>query len=160
MPANVKNRLLDRLSEAHHAVEATLDNVHLETPVHNDTGWRVRDILGHIATWDREAARSLRAYRAGSEYIIPDFDEDEYNHRAVSEQRKLSVGQILEEFEGAYNELRTAIQEMPDDRFPGDLLYPWGDERGDIATLVEYMIEHADEHNDEIKQAAQEAEKD
>jgi hypothetical protein len=160
MPAKEKNHLLDRLSEAHHAVEATLDNIHLETPVHNDTGWQVRDILGHIATWDREAAKSLRAYQAGSEYIIPDFDEEEYNHRAVSEQRNLSAGQTLDEFEGAYKELSSAIQEMPDDRFPGDLRYPWGDERGDIATLVEYMIEHAIEHKDEIVKAAGEAETD
>jgi len=72
----------------------------------------------------------------------------------------LSGQQILEEFKGAYEALWSAIQEMPEDRFPGDLLYPWGDERGNIATLVGYMIEHADEHNDEIKQAAQEAEKD
>lgn len=160
MPEKEKKRLLERLSEAHQDVTVTLKEVDLEMPVFKDTGWLVRDILGHLATWDRETAKSLSAYQAGSEYLIPDFDEDAFNQRAVSEGRKLSGQQILDEFEGANNELKSAIQELPDDRFTGELLYPWGDERGDIATLVEYMIEHAVEHNDEIKQAAQEAEKD
>jgi len=160
MTAKEKERLLERLSEAHEAVEATLKDVSLDKPVFKDTGWQVRDILGHIATWDQEAAKSLRAYQAGSDYVIPDFDEDAFNQRAVSKGRKLSGQQILEEFERAYEALWSAIQEMPEDLFPGDLLYPWGDERGNIATLVGYMIEHADEHNDEIKQAVQEAEED
>lgn len=154
-----KKRLLDGLAEAHFAVNALLENVDLEMPVHEDTGWRVRDIVGHIATWDREISKSLRAYQAGSEYLIPDLDEEEfeYNEKAVLDQKKLSSQQLLNEFEQAYNEFRKAIQEMPDDRFPGDMLYPWGDERGSIAKLVEYMIEHAVEHREEIAKAAQEA---
>ena len=72
------------------------------------------------------------------------------------EQKKLSVEQLLSEFEQAYEEFKVAIQDMPDDRFPGDLLYPWGDERGDITTLADYMIEHAVEHRDEISKAVQE----
>jgi len=54
MSAKEKERLLERLSEAHEAVEATLKDVSLDKPVFKDTGWLVRDILGHIAT---------RAYR-------------------------------------------------------------------------------------------------
>lgn len=156
MPVNEKKRLLDSLSEAHLAVKATLDDATLNTLVYTGVDWRVRDILGHIATWDREVAKSLRAYQVGSGYVIPEFDEDEFNQRAVSAQRKLSTGQILDEFEEAYLELSSAIRELSVDRFPGDLLYPWGDERGNIPTLVEYMIEHAIEHKAEIKNAAQE----
>ena len=77
--------------------------------------------------------------------------------RAVLEQQKLSTQAILKEFELAYDEFKKAIQEIPDDRFPGELLYPWGDERGDIATMVDYMIEHAIEHQDEIIKAMQES---
>ena len=159
MSVEEKIRLIDSMTEAHLALRKVLDETDLGMPVYKDSGWRVRDILGHVATWDREVAKSLRAYQAGSEYIIPDLDDEEvdYNERAVQEQRKLSAEQILDEFETAYEEFRSAIQEIPVDRFPGDLLYPWGDERGDIATLAEYMIEHAVEHRDEIAKAVQEA---
>jgi hypothetical protein len=122
-----------------------LDDVDLEMVVHKETGWRVRDVVGHIATWDREVAKSLRANMAGFEYLTPDLDEDEneFNEAAVREQRKLTSEQILDEFEKAYDELWVAIVDISPDRFPGELLYPWGDERGDITKLVEYFIEHA-----------------
>jgi hypothetical protein len=159
MSAKEKKRLIDSLTEAHLAIQATLEEVDLEMPVFKDSGWRVRDILGHIATWDRVVAKSLRAYQGGSEYVVPNPGEyeDEFNENAVAEQQKLSTQQILDEFEMAYDEFRKAIQEMPDDRFPGDMLYPWGDERGDIATMVDSMIEHAIEHRDEIVKAKQES---
>ena len=142
MPVEEKKHLLDSLTGTHLVTRTTLDDVDLEMPVYKNTGWRVRDIVGHIATWDQEIAKSLRAYQSGSEYLIPNLDEEEieYNERAVLEQQKLSTQQVLNEFEQAQDELRKAIQEMPDDRFPGDMLYPWDDERGSIAKLVEYMI--------------------
>ena len=155
MSANDKNNLLDKLTEVHLATHETLKKVELEMTVHKDSGWSVRDILGHIATWNLEVAKSINAYQAGDEYLIPDLDEEEvdYNGRAVEEQRKLSDQQILGERGKGYKELSNAVQEMPSERFPGDMLYPWGEERGDIATLVEYMIDHVIEHQEEIEEA-------
>jgi hypothetical protein len=104
--------LLEKLIETRSATRALLKDVDPEMRVYTDPEWRIRDILGHIATWDRQVAKSLRAFRAGTEYFIPDIDEDE-----------------------------------------SDLLYPWGGERGSIAKLIDYMIDHEDEHRDEIEKA-------
>jgi hypothetical protein len=147
-----KNYLLNRLAESHAAIQNTLEGVDLELRVYVDSDWRVRDILGHLATWDRVVTKSLRAFLVGSEYAIPDMDGDEtdFNEGAVLEQRKLSTQQILEEWKGAREDFKAAISDIPDDRFPGDLLYPWGDERGSIPKLVEFMIEHDEEHRDEM----------
>ena len=129
-------------------------------PVYADAdegaSWRIRDILGHIATWDLETAKSLRAYRAGEVYLTPDFDEQEehdFNQLAIAEQRKLSTRELMVEWERAREEFKEAVQDIPDDQFPGVLLYPWGDERGTIAYLVEYMVEHTVEHRNEIAKA-------
>jgi len=157
MSAEEKKRLIDSLTEAHISTRVAVDGVNLEMPVYKDTGWRIRDIVGHIATWDQEIANSLHAFKEGSEYLTPNLDEEEieFNDKAVMGQRKLSTQQILNEFETAYDAFKNAIQEIPDDQFPGDLVYPWGDEHGDIATMVDYMIEHAIEHRDEIVKALQ-----
>lgn len=159
MSSEEKDHLIDQLTETHLATRQILDKIDLELVVYKDTGWRVRDILGHMATWDQEVAKSLRDYQAGIEYLIPDLDDEEveYNQRAVDAQQALSNQQILAEWEQAHNELKKAVEEMPIDRFPGEMLYPWGEERGSIATLVEYMIEHDVEHRDEIVKAAQES---
>ena len=157
MSVNDKKHLLEILAEAHLATRATLKEVDLETPVYTESGWRIREIIGHIATWDQQVAISINTYREGSEYLIPDLDETEvdYNQKAVEEQQNLSTQQILAEWEQAYDDLKNAIQGMPADQFPGDMLYPWGDERGSITRLVEYMVEHVVEHRDEIVKALQ-----
>ncbi len=134
-----------------------MEKVDLEVHAYNDSSWRIRDIVGHIATWERVVAKALRAYVAGSEYLVPDPDkyEEQYNENEVLEQHKLSTQQILDEFELAHDEFKTALDETPIDHFPGDFLYPWGDQSGDIATMVEEMIEHIYEHQDEIIKAIQ-----
>jgi uncharacterized damage-inducible protein DinB len=158
-----KSYLIDLLTETHSTLKELVAVANLEMPVYTDAdagvSWRIRDILGHIATWDLEAARSLRAYRAGEVYLTPDFDEeeDDFNQQAVAEQRKLSTQELVAEWEQAHEEFKEAVQDIPDDHFPDDLLYPWGDERGTISYLVDYIVEHAVEHRDEIAKAIEEA---
>jgi hypothetical protein len=157
MNSGDKNYLLDRLAETHSAIQRILEGIDLKLRVYSDTDWRIRDILGHIATWDREVTKSLRSFLTEIEYVIPDLDGDEtdFNEQAVTEQRELSTQQIVAEWEQAREEFKAALSDIPMDQFPGDLLYPWGNERGSIAQLVEYMIEHDEEHRDEIVKVLQ-----
>jgi hypothetical protein len=158
MSRDEKKHLSTRLSETHSAIKSTIEGLDLEQRLYSDTDWRIIDILGHIATWDREVSKTLRAFLEGSEYFIPDLGEDEanFNEEAVNEQRKLSSAQLLSEWEQARIGFKEAISAIPDEKFPGDLLFTWGDERGTIAELVEYMIEHDEEHLEEIEKFLQE----
>ena len=155
MTLEEKNRLLILLMDAQTATRAIVAGIDPEMPVHLDSGWRVRDILGHIATWDREATKSLRAYCAGTEYTTPDLDETEqgFNQRKVQELQALSTLELIEEWELERQDFKQAVEETPLEKFPGDLLYPWGSEHGSISKLVEYMVEHDVEHRDEILRA-------
>ncbi len=155
MTAGDKKHLLDLLADAHSNLHATVDGIDPELRVHTDTGWRIREIIGHLATWDREVAKSIRAFRAGTEYSIPNLDEGVFNQQAALVQQELTVQQVFAEWEEAREDFKAAVQEMPSDQFPSDLLYPWGDERGSIAHLVELMVEHDAEHRDEIVMAIQ-----
>lgn len=155
MSGGEKGDLLEKLIETRSATRALLEDVDPEMRVYTDPEWRIRDILGHIATWDRVEAKSLRAFKAGTEFFIPGIEEDEsdYNEQAVLEQRMLSTQQIYVEWEQAHDDLRKAVREIPSDQFPGDLLYPWGGERGSITKLIDYMIDHEIEHRGEIENA-------
>jgi hypothetical protein len=150
-----KRRLLELLTQTHSATHATLEGIDLEMRVYSDSGWRIRDIIGHIATWDRQVAKSLRAFRAGKEYAIPDHDEDAFNEQDVLSQQELTAQEVFDEWELAREDFKDAVNELPPEQFPGDLLYPWGDERGTIAHLVEMMAEHDVEHRAEIVKATQ-----
>ena len=146
----VQKALMDNLREVRSATRALLEGVDPESMVYEDPDWRIRDILGHIAAWDREVTKSLQAFRAGEEYSIDDLEEDDFNQQSVLEQRKLTYPQVVAEWEQARADFIEAVQEIPPEQFPGDLLFPWGDERGSVQTLVEYMLEHEKEHRDDI----------
>ncbi len=150
-----KRQLIELLTQTHAAIQATVEGIDLEMGVYPDSGWRIRDIIGHIATWDRQVAKSLRAFRVGKEYAIPDLDETAFNEQDVLGQQELITQQLFEEWEQAREEFKEAVEEIPLDQFPGDLLYPWGNERGTIARLVEMMTEHDVEHRNEIVKAIQ-----
>ncbi|MGB3714241.1 MAG: DinB family protein [Candidatus Promineifilaceae bacterium] len=150
-----KRRLLELLTLTHSETRTMLDGIDLDMHVYTESGWRIRDIIGHIATWDRQVANSLRAYRVGKEYTIRDLDEDAFNQQDVLEQQESTTQQVFQSWVQAREEFRAAVNEIPLELFPGDLLYPWGDERGTIAHLVEMMAEHDVEHRDEIVKATQ-----
>ncbi len=153
MTGDDKKRLLDLLAHAHSILRTTVEGIDPELRVHTDSGWRIRDIIGHIATWDREVVKSLSAFQAGTEYSIPDLDEDAFNLQAAMVQQELTARQVFSEWEQSRDDLKAVVQEMPSAQFPGDLLFPWGDERGSIAELVEFIVEHDAEHRDEIVKA-------
>ena len=148
-----KEKLTARLAETHHALQDLLEGVDLELLVYPDSGWRIRDILGHIATWDWEIVKSLQAFLVGNEYIISGIEEDEseFNENGVIEQQALSTKQIVSDWNESREDLLALINEIPAVRFPGDLVYPWGDERGSISRLVEYFIEHDEQHYAELE---------
>ena len=114
MTTEDKKHLLDLLTETQSAIRTTVTGTDPEMRVYKDADWRVRDIVGHIATWDREVTMSLRAYRAGTEYSIPDLDEDAFNEQAVTEQRELTARELLAEWERAREEFKEVVQDIPD----------------------------------------------
>ena len=150
-----KENILTRLSDSHSELEQALEGLDLELVIHPDTGWCIRDILGHIATWDRVLIHTIQTFLEGSEYVIPGMvgDETDYNARRVVEQRKLSSSKILTEWNQAGEDFITLVQQIPTDKFFDELAFPWGEERGSVSVMIEYMIEHNGEHQAEILQA-------
>ncbi|MFH1185045.1 MAG: DinB family protein [Chloroflexota bacterium] len=112
--------------------------------VHTDErAWRVRDIVGHLGAWNWEAARSVKAYSEGAEYccIPTEAEYDNYNGPAAEARRAWSMEQVWTEYETAHDELRRRIESLPDEKWAGEMLYPWN-ERGTVARLIEIMMIH------------------
>ena len=147
-----KENILIRLSDSHSELEKVLEGLDLDLVIHTETDWRIRDILGHIATWDRVLIHSIQTFLEGSEYVITGMvgDETDYNAQKVAEQKKLSSSEILKEWNRAREDFITIVQQIPTDKFFDELAFPWGDERGSLSVMIEYMIEHNGEHQAEI----------
>ena len=108
MNANVKTNLISRLSETHVVAREILKGIDLEVKVFSEKSWRIRDVLGHIATWDRILAKALRAYADGSQYIvIHDWDKEEleFNKRDIRLIEK-KLDDLVFEYEDLRNEMK------------------------------------------------------
>jgi hypothetical protein len=151
MGEDVKQKLLDLMEQSHSDLLETVLKFDLEETVYKDSGWRGREMLSHIGAWDRVITKSLVELTKGREYLIPDFDEDQFNDQTAKAQQDMSTPEVFEDWKLARRELIEAVANIPADKFPGDFLYPWGDERGNIYDLVLYFLDHEIEHKAEME---------
>ena len=150
MGKNPKETLLELIHLTYPGLFDQLGEADLERVIYEESGWRGRELLSHMAAWNRVVATTLAHFSRGEEYLIPDFAEDQFNQRTALEHQDLPVEAVKAYWKHSVEELTFAIEKIPVENFPGDLLYPWGDERGDINQLVKYFIEHDKEHVAEI----------
>ena len=154
MSDNDEKDVLTLLAETHAATKKQLEGIDLQKVAHKDSGWRVRDIIGHLAVWNLQSAKSLQAYCEGDEYAIPDVgNEDAFNQKECERQKKLPTLQIMEEWKKSHEIFKKAVSDVPEEKLTGEMLFPWGSERGDVPLLVKYMCDHEVEHREEIRKA-------
>ena len=155
MTVEIKEDILKRLADTHRDLEEAIDGMDLELVIHPETKWEIRDILGHIATWDRVLIEAINSYLSGSVFIIPDMvgDETDYNETQVVAQRKIATSDLHAEWIQAREDFIETVGIIPPGKFSDQLDFPWGDERGSLELMIEYMVEHNGEHQEEILKA-------
>lgn len=139
-----RNSTLSLLRRTRRMTRTALEPLDPDAVVHDDEqAWRVRDVLGHLGVWNREAARSLEAHAAGGGYtcIATSGLYDSYNEGAITERRAWPMAGVWAEFEATHHRLEAAIGGMPPDRWDTPIQYPWT-ELGSVVGLVVLMTEH------------------
>ena len=144
--ADERRRLLQRLEMEFHQVIRNVEACRIrdiERPFIGE--WSLKDIVGHLASWEAEVVTALRELREGRRPSVVDFDQtklDEWNNDHVERKRDLNFFSVLEQLRGGHMRL---LEEL-------DLV---GDE--DLATegsvhhrLVLSVIDHDREHWHEI----------
>ena len=147
MKSNIDERrglALELLETRRSKTRSALSGLDPEQVVHDDErAWRVRDVLGHLAVWNGEAARSLEAYAGGGEYtcIPSEAKYYEYNGPAADERRRWTMEQVWAEYEVTHDRLRSVIERMPDEKWDEVMRFPWN-ERGTVEQLIQIMMKH------------------
>ena len=101
------------LVESHASTQKLIETVDLELEIYTDPVWRARDVLWHIAVWDRQVTQSIEAFEFGGQYSIPDFDEHEFNSASINEGRELSLEQVLKGSNQARRQFQQAVERFP-----------------------------------------------
>jgi uncharacterized protein (TIGR03083 family) len=145
-----KPHALASLHESRRDTLAVIAELNLDAIAHPTTGWRVRDVLGHVAVWEIEATRALEAYRRGESYpvvSIPDFNEQAYRAR-----QDLPLDGVLAEWQSTREAFIAALEAIPAEDYERVYRFPWGG-RESIGEMAVEMAWHEREHVDEIQRA-------
>jgi hypothetical protein len=98
-----------------------------EVPVQGE--WTIKDILVHIAAWERLAADRIKAARSGSALHYPviqgDQDADAFNARVYTESRTKSLAEVQIEFETAHQALLNQVEALDDAILSEKLPFDW-----------------------------------
>ena len=74
--------------------------------------WSVKDLVGHVSTWEAETMGALRRLQRGEgEARYPDVDS--FNAREVERKRGLSLERLLGELECTHRELLAFLEGLP-----------------------------------------------
>ncbi len=143
-PEDIRQQTLSLLAKTRQETCALLSSLDPNRVIHTDArAWRVRDILGHLGVWNMEAARSLQAYAEGCEYccVFNEFEYDEYNGPAAEARKAWPLEQVWTEYEGAHDKLSQIVASLPNEKWYGNMLYPWNSQ-GTVEHFIKLMMCH------------------
>ena len=103
--------------------------------------WSLKDIVGHVASWEAEFVTALRELREGKRPALADFEDshrDRWNHDHVERKRDLNFWSVLEQLRGGRNRLLEEVAQFSDEDLTED--------GGGPALLLREVIEHDREH--------------
>lgn len=115
--------------------------------------WSVRDILAHIAAWDREQTTAYRAMLDGERPDFLDLDLDgieAFNQQHHERMDGMSVNDVVAEFLAAREEMLVLLREVDNTA----LFAPApGDEHADlsIAACISVSVNHDEEHAEMVE---------
>jgi hypothetical protein len=120
-----------------------------ESPIFEEQDWTVKDLLAHIAAWDRWEHRTMAAMLSGEQ---PDFgaveDIETFNAAAVADSRRRSLTEVLLELHDARATWLAWLREAPLEAF----LQPRWFQDWDWAfpSCLEVQWQHDREHAEQI----------
>ena len=143
-----RDKLIQKLDEARSKLNVALEQVNPQTELSPD--WTVKDMLAHIAAWDRVCVDSLRILAAGEEpQVTVTQGIDAFNDKAAASCKNMSYAEVFQEFELTRQQLKTILDEIPAKLLSVEFIYPWG-VLGTVSGVVHILAEHEEEHAEEI----------
>jgi uncharacterized protein (TIGR03083 family) len=125
-----KSELLKRLDAAHARIDAILARLSPEqrTEVNTVGAWSIMDLIAHVIAHEQRALNELRHALRG-ERFEPDYDEDDFNEKAVAASRSLSYEQVKANWDRSFAEVVAAIEALSDADFDpsGNVVQMLGD---------------------------------
>ena len=101
-PGDAVRAVLERIDERWRGLQAAIDGIPDERMVEPGVSgdWSVKDLLGHVAVWDRYVVAAVRRFLAGA--ATGEVDWQRMNEREAAARADRSVAEQREEMERAH----------------------------------------------------------
>jgi hypothetical protein len=110
------------------AVDRTPDSARSEPVM--ESGWSIKTVLAHIATWERLTLLRLEAARQGTKPEIPpigtEVEIDAVNAGTLESVLDLPIATVRADFDTVHAELVTAIEALDEEFLRSALPAAWG----------------------------------
>lgn len=92
--------------------------------------WSLKDVIAHITSWRRRTLQRLRSVATGEPLPPPPWpadlkDDDLINAWFYERERGKSVRQVLEESRQVFQQMRAALDAIPEDVLSDPARWPW-----------------------------------
>ena len=140
-----KTKVLNNIKAGWMSLQSILDFVpdgNMENPGVID-GWSVKDIIGHITTWEDIIIDIIRAKLSNREYIRPYEDLNDFNVHQVEMKKSLSLEEIKDKFLKSHEDLIKFLNDLPE--------YVFEASSESVRVITVESLNHYQEHAQDIK---------
>jgi len=139
-----KKATLDQLAESRqtflHALEGLSEAQITQDPVEGI--WTIKDLLAHLASWEKSCLIPLRAYAAGGAFTPEEIpDHQVWNQAQAQRWQAQSLPQIMAEYQSIRDEIVALVTTLPETQWTVKLQAPWGGE-ATIPELCSGLVWH------------------
>ena len=114
--------------------------------------WSVKDVLAHIAFWERYAVRVLKAARRGE---TPEFDVEDStesrNASVVAQYYLTPMGAVIASWHEAREDLLEQVASLSEPDLNDPNRFPWSEGRSLLDRIASNSYEHEQEHIEQIR---------
>lgn len=149
-----KEDVLARLAKSRRDLRRAIQGLSEEemTQVQAEGEWTIKDVLGHIASWEEICLEPLRRYADGDPFAAEvTKDYLGLNEGLAARKQDIPLDVILDEWDAIRQELVAAANKLSAEQWEQRVLFPWGDE-GAVAEMLDELYQHELEHVHAIQQ--------
>jgi uncharacterized damage-inducible protein DinB len=149
-----REETLERLAESRRALHQAIQGLGEEemTQVQVEGVWTIKDVLGHIASWEETCLEPLRRCADGGPFeveVIKDYLA--WNDEQAARKRAVPLDVILDELSTVRQGLVGAASRLSADQWKQRVIFPWGS-AGTMAEALDGLCVHELEHVHAIQQ--------
>ncbi|MCG3259321.1 MAG: DinB family protein [Candidatus Heimdallarchaeota archaeon] len=124
-----KEKTREFLKEEHERMNSVINSLNVEELVqyHIVKAWNIKDILAHLAAWNKELTKSIGIVLDKNDVWFRTKNEEEFNKIQVVLRKSRSVEEIIDEWKNSFTKLIEKIESLSDDQWNFDSGFKWKD---------------------------------